>query len=182
MQSCARMAFELARGFNQMSVVVDADGLWLVQVGPGLDPSDDGKDRPLGGDELARLPSSDPDPELHGVSTTVREDGSSSLPLYVLTPTKAIDTSADPKTLCPRLARSLQNLTVIQKGATDIISNGTPIPAELLAESAGGSQPEVLEGDVQGGLKRVGGQGDILSGSTGVLMAWGTEWIKGGYS
>ena len=33
MQNCARMAFELARGFDQMSVVVDADGLWLVQVG-----------------------------------------------------------------------------------------------------------------------------------------------------
>jgi NAD(P)H-hydrate repair Nnr-like enzyme with NAD(P)H-hydrate dehydratase domain len=32
MQNCARMAFELARGFDQMSVVVDADGLWLVQV------------------------------------------------------------------------------------------------------------------------------------------------------
>ncbi len=26
------MAFELARGFDLMSVVVDADGLWLVQV------------------------------------------------------------------------------------------------------------------------------------------------------
>ena len=32
MQSCARIAFELAKGFDQMSVVVDADGLWLVQV------------------------------------------------------------------------------------------------------------------------------------------------------
>jgi ATP-dependent NAD(P)H-hydrate dehydratase len=27
------MAFELARSYDQMSVVVDADGLWLVQVG-----------------------------------------------------------------------------------------------------------------------------------------------------
>ena len=33
MQNCARIAFELARGFDQMGVVVDADGLWLVQVG-----------------------------------------------------------------------------------------------------------------------------------------------------
>jgi len=32
MQSCARVALELARGYDQMCVVVDADGLWLVQV------------------------------------------------------------------------------------------------------------------------------------------------------
>ena len=32
MQSCARVAFELARDYDQMGVVVDADGLWLVQV------------------------------------------------------------------------------------------------------------------------------------------------------
>ena len=32
MQDCARMAFDLAKDMDQMSVVVDADGLWLVQV------------------------------------------------------------------------------------------------------------------------------------------------------
>ncbi len=93
--------------------------------------------------------------------------------------TQKIDFSSEASTLCPRLARSLQNLTIIQKGSTDIISNGMPIPAELLAEGEGASQPEKLEVNVEGGLKRVGGQGDILSGSTGVLMAWGTEWVKG---
>lgn len=40
---------------------------------------------------------------------------------------------------------------------------------------------EILENTIEGGLKRVGGQGDILSGSTGVLMAWGSEWINGSY-
>lgn len=34
MQSCARAAFELAREMDQIGVVVDADGLWLVQVSP----------------------------------------------------------------------------------------------------------------------------------------------------
>jgi ATP-dependent NAD(P)H-hydrate dehydratase len=33
MQSCARIAFELAKEMDQLGVVVDADGLWLVQVG-----------------------------------------------------------------------------------------------------------------------------------------------------
>lgn len=93
-----------------------------------------------------------------------------------------IDISADPSTLCAQLARSLQNLTIIQKGSTDLISNGMTIPAELLAEGSGLDQPQNLESSVEGGLKRVGGQGDILSGSTGVLMAWGTEWVKGEYS
>jgi ATP-dependent NAD(P)H-hydrate dehydratase len=32
MQSCARIAFELAKEMDGLGVVVDADGLWLVQV------------------------------------------------------------------------------------------------------------------------------------------------------
>lgn len=36
MQSCAKLAFELAKDMEQMGVVVDADGLWLVQVGRAL--------------------------------------------------------------------------------------------------------------------------------------------------
>jgi ATP-dependent NAD(P)H-hydrate dehydratase len=93
---------------------------------------------------------------------------------------KGIDDKADPKTLCPSLARALGNVTIIQKGATDIISNGLPIPKALLGEG-NDSQSEILEGNVEGGLKRVGGQGDILSGSTGVLLAWGSEWVRGTY-
>jgi len=37
MQSCARIAFELAKEMDQLGVVVDADGLWLVQVHFTLD-------------------------------------------------------------------------------------------------------------------------------------------------
>jgi ATP-dependent NAD(P)H-hydrate dehydratase len=81
--------------------------------------------------------------------------------------------------LCSKLAAALQNVTIIQKGSEDIISNGLPISAPLLGE--GEKDTDALVSNVQGGLKRVGGQGDILSGSTGVLMAWGTEWIKGTY-
>ena len=36
MQSCARIAFELAKEMDQLGVVVDADGLWLVQVSPKI--------------------------------------------------------------------------------------------------------------------------------------------------
>jgi ATP-dependent NAD(P)H-hydrate dehydratase len=37
MQSCARIAFELAKEMDQLGVVVDADGLWLVQVGSSFE-------------------------------------------------------------------------------------------------------------------------------------------------
>ena len=84
----------------------------------------------------------------------------------------------------------MQNVTIIQKGETDIISNGLPIPTALVGDSAleSGAQTDdngeakVLVSSVKGGLKRVGGQGDILSGSTGVLMAWGNEWVRGAYT
>ena len=99
--------------------------------------------------------------------------------LCVADVSKKIDEKSSPKSLCPQLARSLQNLTIIQKGETDVISNGTRIPRELLEDPS--VQTEIIEGDAQGGLKRVGGQGDILSGSVGVLMAWGSEWVRGTY-
>jgi ATP-dependent NAD(P)H-hydrate dehydratase len=31
-----------------------------------------------------------------------------------------------------------------------------------------------------GGLKRCGGQGDILSGMTGTFLAWGKSYVEGG--
>ena len=90
-----------------------------------------------------------------------------------------MDEAVPTEELCPRLARALQNVTIVQKGASDIISNGLPIPQELLADAS--QKTESLINDTQGGLKRVGGQGDNLSGSTGVLMAWGSEWVRGSY-
>ncbi|EIW70485.1 hypothetical protein TREMEDRAFT_29037 [Tremella mesenterica DSM 1558] len=153
MQNFAKVAFELAKKMEQMGVVVDADGLWLVQNDPSV---------------VLDWPG---------------------VPRVILTPNimefkrlcqkMKIDDSAPPKTLCPELARSLQNVTIIQKGETDIVSNGRPIPSEFLQSE--GDKVEILESEVRGGLKRVGGQGDILSGSVGVLLAWGSEWVRGSY-
>lgn len=55
------------------------------------------------------------------------------------------------------------------------------IPSVLISGQEDGKR-ETLDNDIQGGLKRVGGQGDILSGSTGVLLAWGSEWVHGTYA
>lgn len=54
-------------------------------------------------------------------------------------------------------------MTICQKGQTDIISNGE----------------EVLKCDIKGGLKRSGGQGDVLSGSIGCLLGWAKNYEEG---
>lgn len=39
----------------------------------------------------------------------------------------------------------------------------------------------MIEVDVSGGLKRCGGQGDILSGAVGTFLAWGKCYEEGTY-
>ncbi|KAF6084566.1 NAD(P)HX dehydratase [Phyllostomus discolor] len=55
-----------------------------------------------------------------------------------------------------RLSQALGNVTVVQKGEQDVISDGK----------------QVLECSLQGSNRRCGGQGDLLSGSLGVLVHW----------
>ncbi|WVQ82094.1 ATP-dependent (S)-NAD(P)H-hydrate dehydratase [Cryptococcus sp. DSM 104549] len=155
MQSCARIAFELAKDMEQMGVVVDADGLWLVQNEPKVVLDWPGVPRII-------------------LTPNVME-------FKRLCETMKIDASSSPETLCPKLAAALGNPTIIQKGPSDIISNGLEIPPALKAGAGTDGKKDILEGEVEGGLKRVGGQGDILSGSTGVLLAWGSEWVRGSY-
>ena len=99
--------------------------------------------------------------------------------------------------MCHQLAAALGHVTVLQKGPTgmsrilshsdlgpfltgllliiaDIISNGRPI-------SYLPSGPLTVENEIQGGLKRCGGQGDILSGTVGVLAGWAGMWGEGDY-
>jgi ATP-dependent NAD(P)H-hydrate dehydratase len=80
-----------------------------------------------------------------------------------------------PETRAAELARALGGVTILQKGAADAISDGAALPPIF---KAGG---DTLAVTVPGGLKRVGGQGDILSGTTAALLAWGREWARGAY-
>ncbi|KAJ9114683.1 hypothetical protein QFC22_005559 [Naganishia vaughanmartiniae] len=154
-QNCARAAFELAKQ-TDLGVVVDADGLFLVANDPSV---------------ILNWPG---------------------VPRVVLTPNvmefkrlcekMQIDPNADPDTLCPLLSRALENTTILQKGAIDIVSNGFPIPPALLPKDfQTDGKVDILKNEIKGGLKRCGGQGDILSGSVGVLLAWAGEWVKGVY-
>jgi len=58
------------------------------------------------------------------------------------------------------LSQAFDGVTIIQKGQYDLISNGN----------------EVFKVDNEGGLKRCGGQGDILTGLIATFMAWGSAY------
>ncbi|OKL56776.1 ATP-dependent (S)-NAD(P)H-hydrate dehydratase [Talaromyces atroroseus] len=64
---------------------------------------------------------------------------------------------------CEKLSQALGGVTIIQKGPKDIISNGVTS----------------IISDIQGGLKRSGGQGDTLTGSLGTLLAWRAAYHDG---
>lgn len=55
-----------------------------------------------------------------------------------------------------KLSLAFGGVTIIQKGPKDYISNGE----------------YTFVGDLEGGLKRSGGQGDTLTGSLGTFLAW----------
>lgn len=74
-----------------------------------------------------------------------------------LAKSKGVDVhDGDQTQVCAKLAKAFGGVTIIQKGALDYISNGE----------------ETLVSDLEGGLKRSGGQGDTLTGSLGTLLAY----------
>ncbi|KKZ67863.1 YjeF [[Emmonsia] crescens] len=73
------------------------------------------------------------------------------------------DNDAGKSEACKRLSNALGGVTIIQKGAHDMISNGI---ANVVC-------------DVRGGLKRSGGQGDTLTGTLGTLLAWRKAYHEG---
>lgn len=75
---------------------------------------------------------------------------------------KDIDTSdlKDGKA-AEKLSNAFGGVTIIQKGAKDYISNGKT----------------TLVSDIEGGLKRSGGQGDTLTGTLGTFLCWRKAYI-----
>lgn len=61
------------------------------------------------------------------------------------------------------LSRALGGVAIVQKGGKDFISNGE----------------DTLVVDLQGGLKRSGGQGDTLTGSIATFLAWRNAYLEG---
>jgi len=65
-------------------------------------------------------------------------------------------------------------VTVLQKGETDIVS--------FSYSTTTTGERETAEIVTRGGLKRCGGQGDILSGITACMLAWSRNYEDGVYA
>lgn len=84
------------------------------------------------------------------------------------------------------VSKALGGITIVQKGATDVIAVDTTGPSADPGESKVDASDkekvaERIEVDTEGGYKRCGGQGDILSGSIGTMLAWGKCYEEGTY-
>ncbi|XP_033927949.1 ATP-dependent (S)-NAD(P)H-hydrate dehydratase isoform X1 [Melopsittacus undulatus] len=110
-------------------VIIDADGLWLISQQPSL----------IQGYQRAILT-----PNYMEFSR-----------LYEAMLRDPVD-SSDHHGCVLRLSQAMGNLTVVQKGERDLISDGE----------------KVLVCSHEGSSRRCGGQGDLLSGSLGVLAHW----------
>ncbi|KAM0437697.1 hypothetical protein ACHAPT_002062 [Fusarium lateritium] len=110
-------------------VVLDADALMLVQKDPGLVRGYNGAVLTPNVVEFGKL--------CEALKVDVGKDASETARVEAL-------------------AKTLQGVTVIQKGPKDYISNGET----------------TLTVDLQGGRKRSGGQGDTLTGSIATFLGW----------
>ncbi|KAL5492673.1 hypothetical protein ACEPAI_4120 [Sanghuangporus weigelae] len=72
-----------------------------------------------------------------------------------------IDPSTEPSKRAQLVSKFLGGVTIIQKG-----------PEDVIAVHPQSSDPQTAIVDTPGGLKRCGGQGDILSGAAGTFLAW----------
>ena len=155
MESFARMALSLARS-QGMFIVLDADALWVI-----------GKDLSL----------------IRGYRRAVVT------PNVVEFKRLSEQVGVDPDTPAAKRAglvsRELGGVTVLQKGAKDIISVDTTGPVSNLKETRLENEKkkaeETIEIDIEGGLKRCGGQGDVLSGCVGAFLAWGKCYEDGAF-
>ncbi|KAI9321806.1 Ribokinase-like protein [Dichotomocladium elegans] len=134
MQDTAKEIMMKARERN-MAIVVDADGLFLVQNHPETVQN------------YTKAVLTPNVVEFKRLCERMKVDS---------------DDSA-PDTLVSKLSQALGGVTIVQKGQVDLISNGS----------------EVLCCDTEGGRRRVGGQGDILSGTIATFLAWGKAYEEG---
>jgi ATP-dependent NAD(P)H-hydrate dehydratase len=145
----AREAFALARE-RGMFVVFDADALWML--------SEDVKI--LQGYRRAVIT-----PNVAEFARLLDKLG--------------IDGSVAEEQKAGLVSRALGGVTVLRKGPTDAIaidntSNEADMEASKVSEdSERESTTEAVVVDVEGGMRRCSGQGDVLSGVVGTILAWG---------
>jgi len=86
------------------------------------------------------------------------------------------------------VSKALGGVTVLQKGPHDIIASNTtgaslaqPHELSKIPEDEPLDEEKLTKVDVEGGLKRCGGQGDVLSGCVGTWLAWGKCYETGAF-
>ncbi|KAG5638145.1 hypothetical protein H0H81_001664 [Sphagnurus paluster] len=158
MENFARLALSLARS-RGMFVVLDADALWMA-----------GKDLSM----------------IKGYRRAVVTPNV--VEFKRLSEQAGVDPNTPAKQKAGLVSKALGGVTVLEKGAKDIISIDTTGEVADLRESRlegvdGDKEKiqETIEVDVEGGLKRCGGQGDILSGAVGTFLAWGKCYEDGAF-
>ncbi|KAJ3866854.1 H-hydrate dehydratase [Lentinula novae-zelandiae] len=97
-----------------------------------------------------------------------------------------VDPSTPPDKRAEVISRELGGVAILQKGAKDIIAIDTTGESADTEKSSLKDEPkektkEAVEIDVEGGLKRCGGQGDILSGAVGTFLAFGKCYEDGAF-
>ncbi|XP_059826561.1 ATP-dependent (S)-NAD(P)H-hydrate dehydratase isoform X1 [Hypanus sabinus] len=112
-----------------MPLVIDADGLWVVIQDPSL---------------------------IQGYTRAILTPNVVEFGRLCQAVLKSPGDAKDYQGTLLQLSRALGNVTIVQKGKKDLISDGTT----------------VLECSLEGSGRRCGGQGDLLSGSLGVLSHW----------
>jgi ATP-dependent NAD(P)H-hydrate dehydratase len=130
-------------------LVLDADALMIVQKDPGLVRGYAGAVLTPNIMEFGRLCKAfDIDPE-----AAMKEAGG-----------EGEEDEKSETAKIEALARSLDGVTIVQKGGRDYISNGrTP----------------TLVSDLEGGKKRSGGQGDTLTGAIATFLGWRKAYLDG---
>ncbi|KAH9072101.1 Ribokinase-like protein [Lactarius deliciosus] len=89
-----------------------------------------------------------------------------------------IDPNTPPEERASSVSKALGGVTILQKGQWDVIATNTEGAKSRIAHDVSKISPdeaeqnEVVIVDTPGGMKRCGGQGDILSGSVGAFLAW----------
>ncbi|RUS29701.1 Ribokinase-like protein [Jimgerdemannia flammicorona] len=131
MLDCAKGVIGKARE-QDMPIVIDADGLFLIQSHP----------------EVIR--------NYRKAVLTPNVVEFKRLCEHIL-PQNTQNSKFKSEDIATRLSQALGGVTIVQKGHEDLIAN----------------DEQVFVCDADGGLKRVGGQGDILSGAIATFLAWG---------
>ena len=158
MQSYAKMAVSMAKE-RGMYIVLDADGLYMI------------------GEDISVIKN-----YRRAVLTP------NVVEFKRLSEQVGIDPKIPNNQRAALVSKSLGGVTVLQKGAKDIISSDTSgDEADLRESRMEGADVEVekvqetVEVDIEGGLKRCGGQGDVLSGCVGTFLAWGRCYEDGAF-